>query len=290
MSKIFIADGNNWLHRAFHAMGRMSYQGKGTGAIFGFLNLLQGNVNKFKPKEVYIPWDDGRSKYRLSLLPNYKNREQKLGMDYDDLHRQKRAIQKICTSLGIPQLVYPNREADDFIYSLVKKKSKKGVTIVIGSGDKDFRQLVNKNIWINDENKGLITPINFNKLFTINPDQYSNYLGLIGDDSDKIPGVPGFGEKTALKFLDNYYNMTGYLKITKEDPKRKIGIHDLLIEIMARNRLLIDLADFDTEYGPFKLRYLKDNKKPEKNPDKFFKLCEKYGIKKFATQQFIDRL
>ncbi len=285
MSKIFIADGNNWLHRSFHAMGSMSYKGKGTGAIFGFLNLLQGNINKFKPKKVYVPWDDGRNKHRLELLPNYKNREQKLGMDYDDLHRQKKVIQKILTSMGIAQLMHPGKEADDFIYSLVKKKSKKGVTIVIGSGDKDFRQLVNNNVWINDENKGLITPINFTKLFTINPDQYSNYLSLIGDDSDKIPGVPGFGEKTALKFLAEHYSMAAYLK-----SKIKHSKHDLLVETMARNRLLIDLKDFDIEYGPFKLHWLNDNPKPEKNEGRFYKLLSKQGINKFATDKFFNSI
>lgn len=292
MSKIFIADGNNWLHRSFHAMGGMSYKGSGTGAIFGFLNVLGGNVNKFKPKKIYIPWDDGRNKHRLELLPNYKNREQKLGMDYEDLHRQKRAIQRILTSLGIPQLMYPGREADDFIFSLVKKELGKGNkrTIIIGSGDKDFRQLVQQRVWVADENKGLITPLNFKKLFTISPDQYSNYLSLIGDDSDKIPGVPGFGEKTALKFLATHYDARQYLKHCKESPKDKHSKHEQLIEIWRRNRLLIDLPDFDMEFGPFKLRFLKDNKKPKKNPEKFLALMDKYGIKKFATQKFIDSI
>lgn len=276
MSKILIVDGNNWAHRAYHSMNRMSYNGKGTGAIFGFLNILGSNLSKFKPDKVFVCWDDGRNKHRLKLLSTYKKREPKISFDDEDFHRQKDIIMGMCTSLGIPQLWYPKREADDFIYSLVKKYSPKH-KIVIASGDKDFRQLVTKRVLINDENKGLITPLNFKKLFGINPEQYSTYLALCGDSSDKIPGIIGCGDKTALKII---YNNT----LENFRQEMVFGI------IYDRNIKLIDLKLFDDTYGPFKLRFLNKERKPIQNIKRFKKLCELSGINKFATQQYIDKI
>lgn len=285
-NKIFISDGNNWAHRSFHAMKNLSYAGKPSGGIFGFLNILGGNVSKFKPKKIFVCWDDGRNKHRMKLLPNYKNRVQKLDMDYENFHSQKEVIQKLMYYLGIPQLVYPNREADDFIYSLVKKHSKDpNNRIVIGSGDKDFRQLVTNRIIIHDENKGLITPLNFRKLFNLLPYQYADYLSLCGDDSDKIPGVPGFGEKTTLDFLHTYGSVKGYL-----NQPIKIKKDELLRSTYSINNRLINLEHFDMVYGPFKLRYFKDNKKPKPNIEKYKKLCAKYGIKKFTTKEYLAKI
>lgn len=285
--KVLIIDGTNWAHRSYHAMARMQYKGKNVAAIWGFLNILDGNVRRHKPDKIFICWDHSVNPHRVKLLPGYKKREPKLGFDREDFQRQLRYIRMMVKYLGIPQLYAKYSEADDFIFCLVKKhRVKRKNKIVVGSGDKDFRQLVSDRILIEDENKGLISPINFKKLFGIEPYQYSDYLCLIGDNSDKIPGVPGFGEVTTMKFLKDYGTVKGYL----QDTNNRHPKHEQIVSTYSINNRLINLEHFDMVYGPFPLKYYKDLKKPIPKPNKYLKLCQKFGINKFATHKFLSQI
>lgn len=285
--KILIIDGNNWAHRSYHAMERMEYKGVKTGGIWGFFNILAGNIGKHKPDKIFVCWDDGRNPNRMKLLPGYKKREPKLGFDREDFQKQMKAIKRMVKLLGIAQLWDKNSEADDFIYALVKKYSaKRKNKIIVASGDKDFRQLVTDRVLISDEKWGLISPLNFKRLFNIDPCQYSDYLSLMGDNSDKIPGVKGYGEKTTLKFLEQYGSMKGYLQ---SNPEQSLKHSALCITYSINNRL-INLKHFDMVFGPIPITYYKGLKKPKLKKKKYLELCSKYGIRKFATAQFFQRL
>lgn len=285
--KILIIDGTNWAHRSYHAMARMQFAGRNVAAIWGFLNILAGNISKHNPDKIFVCWDHSVNPHRVKLLPGYKKREPKLGFDRDDFQSQLKYLRIMLKALGIPQLYAKYSEADDFIYCLVKKyKGKRKNKIIICSGDKDFRQLVSDRVLIQDENKGLISPLNFKKLFGIAPWQYSDYLSLMGDNSDKIPGVPGFGEVTTMKFLEDFGCVRSYLA----QPERKHKKHDAIVKTYSINNRLINLEHFDTCYGPFPLIYYKGLKKPKDYLDKYLKLCKKFGIKKFITQKFLAQI
>lgn len=284
---IIIIDGNHCCHRAYHAMARMSYKGRGTGVVFGFLQIMFGATERFSPDKVIACFDGGRHKERLNILPTYKQRENRVDLDYEDFDRQRKGVMKMLYRLGIPQLRANGQEADDFIYTLVNKYEAKGWKVIIVSGDKDFRQLVSRRVWIYDNNKGVITPLNFVKNFEIRPEQYADFLCLDGDTSDKIPGVPGIGPKTAIKFLTQHGSIQNYIGDGKNSRDNKYAI---IRDTYHRNRVLINLRVFDQLFGPQELTYYKDKSKPKPNVDKYLTLCSKFGIKKFTEQKYLDTL
>lgn len=287
---ILLLDGNHMLHRGYHAMGNMQFNGKGTGAIFGFLQILHGATARFKPDKIRACFDDGRNPNRLSILPNYKNRvedreKRKITFDSEDFDRQTRYVLKMMVSLGIPTLRGKGCEADDFIYCLANQYVKKGYKVIICSGDKDFRQMVTKDIFIYDNNKGLITPLNFKKLFVIEPHQYADFLCLDGDTSDKIPGVPGVGPTTAIKLLKQWGSIQQFIgNGANVKDKKYVSIRDTY----NINNPLINLKTFHDRFGKQKMVYYKNKRKPKPNLERYSELCGKVGIRKFNTDAFLE--
>lgn len=283
--KILVVDGSNISYRAYHAMARMSYKGQGTAIQWGFLNILGAHLGSFKPDQVVVCWDQGNNPKRVEVLPTYRMRDKdRVDFDAEDFHRQKEALQELLYHLGIPQLTAPQCEADDFIYEVTRRVVQKTkMNVIIVSGDKDFRQLVSNRVFIQDDKIGLITPINFKKNFGIEPQQYADYLCLLGDSSDKIPGVKGIGDKTAIKILNEMHTVPIYLK---EVPTSKWC--EPIKEIYYRNRQLINLQYFGELHGPHPLVYYKDEKKPKKNITEYKRLCAKFGINKFQETRFIN--
>lgn len=285
--KILIIDGNNWSHRAYHSMGTLRFGKKRMGTIFGFMNMLAASVTKFKPKKVYVCWDGGSHPERLKIHPGYKKRTPKIDFDKDEFEKQIKVIRRLVSYLGIPQLHKPQREADDYIFQLAKRKEKKtDCTIVIASGDKDFRQMVSKRIFISDENKGLITPINFMQLFGIAPEQFVFYLSMVGDASDKIPGVPGVGEKTALKIIEDFgslknYNLAGFGHSKYEQIHYHIGMSTSLIDLewFFKNHIKKKLDETD---------FYKGKMKPKVRIEKYKELAVLWGLKKHRSEEFLE--
>lgn len=282
--KVLIIDGQNWAHRAFHAQGNLTFNGKKMGLIYGFINMLQSTLTRFPtPKAVYVCFDHGRNQHRLDILPDYKNRPKKLDFDRESFEEQINAVRKILYYMGITCLYNKMTEADDYIAQLVADNENK-YNVVICSGDKDFRQLVSKRVTIFDEKYGRITPLNFEKLFGIQPSQYADFLMMMGDASDHIPGITGVGEKTAIKMLLEWGSMKNFNDNCKLDTLKLRQSKD----IYERNRTLIDLRYFLEKHGPQELHFYKDKKKPKFNSEKYVKMCVKYGIKKFRTEEFIQ--
>lgn len=286
-----ILDGSNIAYRAYFAMKGLSTEGRGTSAIYGFLNILNSVVGKFKPTKVYVCWDGLKSPHRLKIHPEYKmNRKTAYNPNFDaeDFHAQKEAIKKFIYYLGISQVHDTQMEADDLIYILAKKYDKKGNKIIIVSTDKDFNQLISSRIRVwNDNRKELLSPLNLRKFYGYEPQQTVDYLCLLGDTSDNIPGVRGMGEVRTIKFLDEYSSIETFL----EEASTFGSISAKLIkEAYTRNRELIDLKYFYEKYhkGKVGLTFFKDKSKPKLNLEKYLKLCKTYRFQTVRTDEFLS--
>ena len=284
-----IVDGNNVQYAAYYAYnGLTSRDGKPSSIIFGMPSIVASLVNMLKPTKTTIVWDGKKSTYRLSVLPDYKKRDKK--MDEDQLknfYHEKSQVQEIFTHLGIRQVHSMEMEADDYIYYLTKKYSKKtNVTIV--SNDKDFHQLLSPTVKIwSTSKKTFISTINCKKLFGYAPNQCVDFLSLIGDDSDNIPGLPGVGPKTAQAFLERFGSVHEFLL----DPSNKFPRIDrnLLKEVYERNRRIIDLAWYYRNILNSDLKVKLLVRKPEYNPKELKKICRLYDINKFTTPEFYNQ-
>jgi len=287
MNSLLIIDGENLLHRAYHKfLGFKSTEGVPTGAIYGFLKILHSNIFRFKPEYVIVTFDNGRSKHRTNILPGYKTRPKKLGMDYESLQKQKKLIMKILRRLGVPYVFdksFSNEwEADDYIAYLAKTFEGE-VTIL--SSDKDFHQLISKRVKVMSPSKDqLITEVNCIKLTGYNPDQCVDWLSMVGDESDSIPGYRGIGEVKATALLKKYNCIE---KFIMGDYKESRVNKQTLNEVMTKNRHLIDLNFFIRKYPMVKnipIKYGKD----EFINRKLVTMFNGYSLSSFQSTEFIN--
>lgn len=292
MSNILIVDANNRMHASYHAYKRLTYNGKSVAMIFGLPSMIKYLVGKFNPTRLYMVWDGAKSKERLSILPSYKDRTAGHSLiDMDDLYRQRDICQKMFHYLGVRQIYNKTMEADDNIYYLqriLKKKFPKA-NIIIVSGDKDFHQLIDKRVSVWDDNKKkLYTPKNLFKERGYTPEQTVDYLSLLGDKSDNIPGYPGIGEKKAPQFLEQFGSISSFLS-NSSNKFSKID-HNKLLEVYKINQELIDLKYFYLKYikGKTKLVYYKNIRKPKLKEEKFKQICIKYNLNKVRGKDFIN--
>lgn len=287
-NSLLIIDGENLLHRSYHKFLKFkSSDGIPTGAIYGFLKILHSNIYRFNPTNVIVTFDNGRSKHRLDILPEYKAGRKKLGMDYESLQTQKRVIMKILKRLGVPYIFDKgfkmNYEADDYI-ALLTEKFNGNITIL--SSDKDFHQLITERVKIMSPSKDtIITEKNCKDLTGYNPNQCVDYLSLVGDDSDNIPGYRGIGDKRAITFINEYSSISQFLKSSKECK----GINkETLKGVWKDNRRLIDLYYF-LGLHPIPIENI-----PivyGSSPIDTFRLMgifDKYSLDSFKTSIFID--
>lgn len=266
MNKILIIDGDNMLHRAYHKYGGFTnISGKPSSMIFGFPYMVRTALTRFKPTKVYAVFDGGRSKYRLSILPDYKKREQKLGFDYENFQDQKTIVKQLMVDLAITVVWEPHYEADDLIYMLCRRH--RSDEVVILSGDKDFHQLISDTITIYSPHKEIeLRPKNLKNHFGYEPHQVVDYLCLTGDKSDKIPGYGGIGDIRAKQFISKFGSIKNFLASYNPamgktlDPIKLKSVYD-------KNRTLIDLPYFYRKFHRKKLEL------PIVNPDPILKLA-----------------
>lgn len=284
-NKILILDGNNILHRAYHQYKSMRAEdGKITSMVFGFPYIVHALINLHRPSRVYVVFDGGRDARRLEILPTYKQRVKKEDFDYENFIEQKNVVMGMLTHLGIDYFHQKDKEADDYIYLLARKYGRKNQVVIV-STDKDFIQLINKNISIwNPFKNERITHINCEKVMGYTPEQCVDYLTLLGDKSDCIPGYKGVGEKTAKKFLDQVGSIENFLK----DDKLQSNIKkELLQELYLVNKELIDIRYF-VKKNNIKLADAK--RIPGKFNMKEFKLlCADYNITKLQQAEVLMR-
>lgn len=277
---VLLIDGENILHQSFHKFEKLkSTDGKPSGAIFGFFKSLHMYLTRFEPDEVYISFDNGHSPIRMKLLPNYKGHRKNISVDYESLQSQKAIIMKMLGMLRINYIFDKNNntlyEGDDFLAYLAIKKFQSEKIILISS-DKDFNQLLNKNLRIYNPRKDEIIRLeNCKDLFGYHANETVEYLAMVGDISDDISGFPGIGPVKARKILDE-----GRIEKFIAQSKNKE-----YLKIWRRNEQLIDLFWFVRNI-PLEKLPLKSKKKFKY--DKFKKVCIEYYLSSFLTDQFIQ--
>jgi len=285
-NRVLVIDGNNLMYRAYYKFSSMkAVSGTPTGITYGFTFILKGLITQLQPQDIYVVFDGGRSKERMAILPGYKDRDKKEGWDANDFYRQKAVTNEILSCLGIKVIEKAKTEADDVIWLLIRKlKRKNHVTLV--SSDKDFNQCLSKNVDIwNPGKKCLITEDNVKKLFGYEAKQCVDYLILDGDDSDGIPGMPGVGPKTAIKFLEQYGSIYNFL----DDESNTFMKWDrnVLVDKYLDNRQLIDLRLFVRKYLTSKDLVINNKGVTEINEEELQFICGENSIKTFMKPPFI---
>ena len=213
--KLILVDGSSYLFRAYYALPPLTNsKGKATGAILGVINMLKKLVKTYDPEWMAVIFDSKEPTFRHQLFSTYKANRSKMP---EDLSEQLFYLLEIIPALGFFVLQMPGNEADDLIGTLVKKLTKQGIFSIISTGDKDLTQLVNENVVIVNTMTDVVLDVQgvINK-FGVPPHLIIDYLMLIGDQVDNIPGVPNVGPKTAVKWLEKYQNIDGILQHSHE--------------------------------------------------------------------------
>ena len=209
--KIFLIDGSSYLYRAFHAMPPLTTStGLPTGAVKGVTNMLR-NLRKENPDSHYLSIFDAKGKnFRHDIYADYKANRPPMP---EDLREQLSPLKEICNAMGMPVIEIPKVEADDVIATLAVMGSKQGMHIVISSLDKDLMQLVEDPLvkMMNTMNNKIYDVAGVEEKFGVHPNQIVDYLAIVGDTSDNIPGVPKVGPKTAVKWLSEFRTLQGII-------------------------------------------------------------------------------
>jgi len=287
---LILVDGSSYLYRAFHALPSLSNsKGLPTGAIYGVINMLRRLMSDYKPELIAVVFDSKEKTFRESLYEQYKANRAAMP---EELVSQIKPIHDIIQALGIPVIVEHGVEADDVIGTLAKQAEAQGMPVLISTGDKDFAQLVNEHITlINTMTNTVLNSETVIEKFGIPAHLIIDYLALMGDSSDNIPGVPQVGPKTAVKWLLEYGNLDNIMA-NADKIKGKVGdnLRNSLTQIplakqLASIKLDVVLNETVTDlvcktpdsqklmelYREFEFKnWLNDalEKKPEKSTDK----------------------
>lgn len=238
--RLFLVDGYALIYRAFFALisrPLTTSRGENTSAAWGIANFLQRLLNSHRPE--YLGWvhDSGLS-FRHERYPAYKATREKLTEELQsDFDRGMERVSSLLTAYGIPILSLEGYEADDVIGTLVKKSVDAGVNVVVISGDKDFQQLVRPGVWLLNPGRGGPASVeehwvgveNGAERLGVPPSFVTDYLSLVGDSSDNVPGVKGIGDKTACELVGTYGHLEEILahasEITKKRPREALLEH-----------------------------------------------------------------
>jgi DNA polymerase I len=219
--QIILVDGSSYLYRAFHAMpSLMNSSGDATGAAFGVVNMVRRLLLDYRPTHVAMVFDAKGKTFRDDMYPEYKANRPSMP---DELRSQIEPIHTIVEAMGLPLVMESGVEADDVIGTLAHQAVAQGMSVVISTGDKDMAQLVGPGITLVNTMDGVVLDEDGVKAkFGVRPDQIIDYLALIGDTVDNVPGVPKVGPKTAVKWLDAHDTVDGVVAVADEI-KGKVG-------------------------------------------------------------------
>ncbi|MBT3181474.1 MAG: DNA polymerase I [Deltaproteobacteria bacterium] len=241
--RLYLVDGANYVFRAYYAIRNLSNsKGFPTNALYGFAQMLLKLMKEERPDYIAVCFDRSEPTFRDEIYSEYKaNRDE----PPDDLKLQFPYVQPLTTALGLKAIDKVGFEADDIIGTLAKRYASEGVDVVIVSGDKDLMQLVDSNVSILDEMKGKrIGQKEVIEKFGVGPEGVTEVLGLAGDTSDNIPGVPGVGMKTAAKLIREY----GTLEAVIDNADRITGaVGRKIKENVEKARLSHQLVKIDMD-------------------------------------------
>jgi len=216
-----LVDGSSYLFRAYHALPPLTNShGEATGAIVGVLNMLNKLIDEYQPEHIAVVFDAPGKTFRDEMYSEYKAHRPPMP---DDLRQQIEPLHQIIQAMGLPLVMISGVEADDVIGTLAQQAADKGMPSLISTGDKDMAQLVNDHITlINTMNDVVMDRQGVIDKFDVTPEQIIDYLALVGDSADNIPGIPKCGPKTAAKWLGEYETIDN-LVAHAEEIKGKIG-------------------------------------------------------------------
>jgi DNA polymerase-1 len=219
--RLILVDGSSYLYRAFHALPSLTNStGQPTGAIYGVANMLRRLLKDFQPEHIAVVFDAKGKTFRDELYSEYKANRPPMP---DELRSQISHLHVLVETMGLPLLIVDGVEADDVIGTLAVQATTQGMDTLISTGDKDMAQLVNEHVTLmNTMDNTTLEPRSVAEKFGVAPERIIDYLALVGDTSDNIPGVPKVGPKTAVKWLNQYGSLDGI--ITHGDEiKGKVG-------------------------------------------------------------------
>lgn len=255
MSRLLIVDGHAYAYRAFHAIRELrAPDGSPTNAIYGFIKMLEKMRGALQPKYLIVVWDGGLSAARMKALPGYKAQRPEMP---GELRPQLNEISNWLTAAGIAEFCGDGVEADDYIGCLARQAERAGYQVVIASSDKDFMQLVSDQVGLlnpNDKTGAVWGAQEVVAKTGVKPEMIVDWLALMGDAVDNIPGVPGVGPKTAAALLnqfgtiDEMFRRLGEVKSDKTREALRSAEADV-----RRNLHLVRLHDVECEFAPEKL-------------------------------------
>lgn len=209
--QLILVDGSSYLFRAFHALPPLvNSRGQPTGAVKGVINMIRSLIKGHADSNIAIVFDAKGKTFRNEIYSEYKAHRPPMP---DELRSQIKPIHQIVAAMGLPLLIIEGVEADDVIGTLSGQATEIGVDTLISTGDKDLAQLVNKHVTLmNTMTNEFLDSSGVENKFGVGPNRIIDYLALVGDKSDNIPGVPSVGPKTALKWLLEYDSMEGVIE------------------------------------------------------------------------------
>lgn len=256
---VILVDGTSYLYRAYHALPPLNTtQGQPTGAIYGVISMLRKLIKDYCPLHIGVIFDAKGKTFREELYTAYKANRATMP---DELQQQIKPLYAIIDCMGLPRLVQKGVEADDVIASLAEKAIQKGFPVLISTGDKDFAQLVNEHITlVNTMTQVKLDRTGVIEKFGVAPEQITDYLSLVGDAVDNVPGIPNVGPKTAAKWLNHYGNLESLRKNAAEI-KGKVGenLREHLNQLPLSHQLVTIKKDVALDFELNDLR--------PKNPD-----------------------
>ncbi|MCW8845511.1 MAG: DNA polymerase I [Gammaproteobacteria bacterium] len=240
---LVLVDGSSYLYRAFHALPPLSNsRGEPTGAIHGVLNMLNRLLKDYEPERVAVVFDARGKTFRDDLFEQYKANRPPMP---DELRSQVEPLLEAVAAMGLPLLRVQGVEADDVIGTLARRAATAGHDTLISTGDKDMAQLVDRHVTlVNTMTNKTMDRDGVKEKFDVYPEQIVDYLALVGDSSDNIPGVPKVGPKTAAKWLNQYDTLDNIIAHADEIPG-KVG--ESLRENLVQLELSRKLATIDCD-------------------------------------------
>ncbi|MEQ1579376.1 MAG: DNA polymerase I [Steroidobacteraceae bacterium] len=251
--KLVLIDGSSYLYRAFHALPPLTNsRGEPTGAVLGVLNMLQKLIKEENPELVAVVFDAPGKTFRDELFEQYKANRPPMP---DELRSQVQPLLDAVTALGLPLLRISGVEADDVIGTLARRAADAGLEVLISTGDKDMAQLVDGHVTlVNTMTGSVLDRAGVKAKFDVYPEQIVDYLALVGDSSDNIPGVPKVGPKTAAKWLNEFGTVVSLLEHAGEVPG-KVGesLRENLVQLELSQRLATINCSLELDKTPDEL-------------------------------------
>ena len=247
---LVLVDGSYYLFRAYHAMPPLNNaSGEPTGVIFGVINMIKKHLTEGGPDYFAVIFDAKGKTFRNDLYKDYKANRPSMP---DDLAVQIKPLHDLIRALGIPLLVIDGVEADDVIATLAKQAAQRKIKTIVSTGDKDLAQIVNSRIHLlNTMNQVYLDIDGVEKKFGVPPERIIDYLTLVGDSVDNVPGVPKVGPKTAVKWLNEYKTLDQIIN-SADQIKGKVGenLREFLPKIPLTKKLVTLRYDVELDLNP----------------------------------------